>query len=116
MSDRGIDQENYARAWRDLRNRGALFLVVLLGGAAIVLGPPMVVNPNLIENHIKLLLTGMILWLLLALATGLYAARFTCPRCGDYFNGSANRLRWFATERCLHCQLPAKSFPTGNSD
>ncbi|HEY1507244.1 MAG TPA: hypothetical protein VGF92_23280 [Stellaceae bacterium] len=111
MTDSGVEQQRYARAWRAMRNRGYLFLLVLLGGAAVVLGPVMVVDPALIGHHIPLLLTGMTVWLLLATATGFYAARFKCPRCGDYFNGSSHRLRWFATERCSHCGLPAKSFP-----
>jgi hypothetical protein len=115
MNDPGSEQQRYAQAWRDLRKRGLAFFIVLLGGAIVILGPPMVVDPNRIGRHIPLLLTGMTVWLLVTLATGFYAARFKCPRCGDYFNGSSSRLRWFATDRCLHCALPAKSFPAGTA-
>jgi hypothetical protein len=95
---------NYSDAWRDLRRRRLVLLLVWLAYIPVELAALRIstlagVKFNYIGPSIA------VLWMVLLGIAGLRVATFPCPHCGEWFFAKW----WFHNpfaRKCVHCGLP----------
>ena len=73
-----------------------------LWGAILIYLPVLKLTLEL-SNSMRVTLSVVGLWLILAFILAFYAALTRCPRCGNYFHMHGPTLLFL--RKCLHCQL-----------
>jgi uncharacterized membrane protein YsdA (DUF1294 family) len=101
------EEERYQSAWRDRNRRSLLAILLMLGGAGILIAPPFIASKTQMEKLVTPLLIFIAIWCLAMLASVIYAARFRCPRCDHRFSAHQKGPRYMPY--CTNCGLPVGS-------
>ena len=100
-------ESDYAAAWRDLKKRRLIFLVLvsILGLLAIV----WVMSALAALDLTVVFVTLLVLWSFAVEFAGARASQFSCPRCQkSLFFARSLRGRWYGNpfaRKCVHCGL-----------
>lgn len=79
---------------------------VLFGGGSVVLTAALELSP-----HYSIFVLGLFaIFVVIMFALAIYAHRFRCPRCGNYYTSNLKGI-WLPPF-CSHCGLPWNSSPT----
>jgi hypothetical protein len=104
------EEERYQAAWRDRNRRSLLAILLVFGGAVVVIAPPFITSKVEMEALVTPLLIFIAIWVLALLASVIYAAHFRCPRCDHRFTANQKGPRYMPY--CANCGLPVGSGPT----
>jgi hypothetical protein len=104
------EEDRYRKAWKDRNRRSLIAILLFFGGIAFVVVPLLIVKIPQRETLAGPFLVLMGIWVGAIFASVIYAHRFKCPRCGNYFS-SKLKGKWIPPF-CTHCGLPSNSPPT----
>src|SRR5277367_3150846 len=94
-----IEEERYAKAWRNDRSRGFVWLGVVFSLFPLAWLTPRSTGKLVIAVWVGVLILATIHW-----------GRFRCPRCDNFFHWRKPTFdRQVGGVYCAHCKLPRRS-------